>query len=339
MLARVLMYLGPAAILTYVFAEPGELGQPARLFQRFLVYLVVGLCIAVPAELMAYFGRPRLAPAQAPFWRRLLFWTGVVVISTFLGGELAVRLIHLWLGAPLESLRGSILRVGLAVCAVVVAVTVGYERLREQARATELAAEKARQAALRAELAALQARTNPHFLFNSLNSVAALIDEDPALAEKAVLELSRVFRYALDGSRRPHVALDEELAAVRSYLSVEALRFGDRLRVSYEIAPDTAAHPVAPLLLQPLVENAVLHGVAGRRDGGTIAISARRAGDELVLAVSSPLPDAPTPGGSGTALADLRARLALTHGDRARLDAGPAGGDFQATLHLPWEAA
>jgi two-component system, LytTR family, sensor histidine kinase AlgZ len=330
--SRLLGYLLPAAALTVVFAGPGELGDPAITARRFLGYLLVGLCIALPAEGLGRLGHRWLVPERAPRGRKLALWVGVIVISTVVGGEIAVRLLHAMNGAPLAEMRAGVLRVGLVVCALVVTGSIVVDRLRRSERRAELA----QKSALRAELAALQARTQPHFLFNGLNSVAALIEEEPVRAEAALLALARVYRYALDGSRRPSVPLAEELGAVRSYLEVETLRFADRLRIVSEIAPDSEAHPIAPLMLQPLVENAVLHGIANRVAGGTLRLLAAREGDDLVVRVESPLPErAPRPG-TGTALADLSTRAALLGGS---LTTGPVGDEFHAILRLPWRDA
>src|SRR5262249_36959981 len=153
--------------------------------------------------------------------------------------------------------------------------------------------------------------TNPHFLFNSLNTVAALIGEDPARAEQAVLRLASLFRYALDGSERLKVPLSAGIEAVTSYLEFEQLRFGERLRTAIEIAPGVGHIQVPALVLQPLVENAVTHGVASRRSGATVSIRASVDGVELHLVVEDDGPGESQHQGSRTAQSDLSARLRL----------------------------
>jgi LytS/YehU family sensor histidine kinase len=178
----------------------------------------------------------------------------------------------------------------------------------------------------------------PHFLFNSLNAVASLIGEDPERAEAALEKLSDILRYALDASRQPFVPLEQELEAVAGYLELETLRFPDRLTAALHVEPGIGAVPVPPLFLQPLVENAVRHGIAPRREGGRLEVEIQRCEDELRVRVED---DGPGIGGSphrgaGVALADLRKRLALLYGDRASLgvDRGALGG-CRVTLRLP----
>lgn len=213
-----------------------------------------------------------------------------------------------------------------------------YERLRVQAREVEAREQLARNAALSAQLAALSARTNPHFFFNSLNAVASLIQEDPDRAEQMVERLSDLFRYTLDGSRRRYVPLREEIEMVRDYLDIEGIRLGDRLEWNVEIEDAAGDAEVPPLVLQPIVENAVRHGVSGRREGGRVDVAVRRDGDDLVVSV---VDDGPGPGGSkhsgtGTSMRDLRKRLAIVYGDRARIDARAAdGGGYRVELRIP----
>src|SRR5262249_51853978 len=141
------------------------------------------------------------------------------------------------------------------------AALVTYERLRLRVRNVEQREQRARQAALEAQLASLQARTNPHFLFNALNTVAGLIHEDPARAEDAVVRLAHLFRYTHDASSRQRVSLREEIEAVRAYLDMESMRFEKRLEYCVDVADELSGILLPPLAVQPLVENAVRHGV------------------------------------------------------------------------------
>jgi signal transduction histidine kinase len=150
---------------------------------------------------------------------------------------------------------------------------------REHLRARELAA-------ARAELHALRARLDPHFLFNTLHSLAVLVREDRDLAEDALERFGELMRYVLRTSRAgDDVPLADEIAFVRNYLALEKLRLGERLRVVEDLEDDALDCPVPPLLVQPLVENAVRHGIAPLRRGGTIELSARVEGRRLVLSV------------------------------------------------------
>ncbi len=236
---------------------------------------------------------------------------------------------------PLWSLYTSLLIATLWVVAM-----VSYQQLRQRARRVERRAQHAQQAALRARLASLLARTNPHFLFNSLNTVAGLIGEDPERAEEAVVRLADLFRYTLDASRRARVSLRQEIEAVRRYLEMEELRYADRL--SYEIEMDEAAGRlhVPPLCVQPLVENAIVHGI-DKQGKGELSVRAQLSGDQLSVTVSDngPGPGGSTHVGSQTSLADLRQRLRLVYGERAKLRmAEREGGGCSVVLQLPADA-
>jgi LytS/YehU family sensor histidine kinase len=257
------------------------------------------------------------------------------------GGEVASRIIALAWNVSSSHVRLTVMRLGLFASGSIVAVLVVYGRLRAQARRLQAREELARLAAVQAELRALQARTNPHFLFNSLNSVAGLIAEDPERAELMLEKISAVFRYALDASTREAVTLAEELAAVSTYLDVEAIRFGDRLTAAMDVDPDPAVQEllVPPLVLQPLVENAILHGIAPRREkGGRVHVQVARRGQSIVITVEDDGSGlaATDPAGSGSALRDLQQRLYLLHGSAAALRHGPrTPRGYRAELVLP----
>ena len=200
--------------------------------------------------------------------------------------------------------------------------------------------ERVRAELVRAELRALQAQVNPHFLFNTLNSIAALIAVNPAAAEDLTTRLADVFRYALTATRRETAPLEDELEFVRTWLSIEHVRFGDRLRVEEAIGPDLGSVRVPALLLQPLVENAVRYAVGHGPEGGTVRIVAERRDASLRLTVADDGPGFdPTapPRGTGTGLEGVRERLRLAgDGHRMDLDTAPGHGT-RVTLTLPLE--
>ena len=213
------------------------------------------------------------------------------------------------------------------------------QELRARADKIERAERAQRQLALEAQLQALQARTNPHFFFNSINTVACLISEDPVLAERTLERIADIVRYALESSPTREVALARELAIVRDYLEVQAARFGARLRWSVELAPDAAGALVPPLIVQPLVENAVLHGVASRTQGGEVEVRAYRVDDVVRIEVrdDGPGPEGSSHAGTRTSVADLTTRLALLYGSEGRMTSGrgPNGG-YHACIELPF---
>jgi len=268
---------------------------------------------------------------------RLAIHVAVVGLAVVVGVESAVAVIAVVSPRLAEVFpRAGVLWVAVPVTVVMVAI--GSERARMHARTAEAErdAEVGKRQALRAELSALQSRTNPHFLFNALNTIAALIGEDPRTAERAVERLAALLRFTLDSGQRPAVRLADELAATLGYVELERLRFGDRLRMQVDVDEALLELPVPPMSLQPLVENAVLHAVAARRGPTTIELWARRSGPAVELGVRDDGPGDGQHHGTGTAQAELRARLRLLHGASAGLIAGPrVEGGYQVILRLP----
>jgi len=309
--------------------------QPAQVVSVFARICVFQVCITLAAAL-AY----ACVPIRARMWGQrsrtvlVAVHTGVVALAVVVGGETAIRLFAL-LGIRDLPDRTLIYGLGFVFGFLAEALIVLFDGL--ELRAQQLR-ERALRQAERARLDALQARTNPHFLFNSLNAIAELIGVDARRAERAVESLSEVMRYALESTRTTRVPLAAELAAIESYLSLEQLRYGSRLRMRIEVPEALATLLVPPLCLQPLVENAVLHGIAQREGGGWVAVSGERSADQLLLRVED---DGPGPGssshaGTGTALRDLRARIELLFAQRARLSlSGRPGGGCRAELRLP----
>jgi two-component system, LytTR family, sensor histidine kinase AlgZ len=199
-----------------------------------------------------------------------------------------------------------------------------------------LAQWQARLAAVtRAQVEALQARIRPHFLFNSMNTVAALIRVDPASAERTVEDLSELFRAALGQHDTDDGTLGEELALIDRYLAIEQLRLGARLRVQRELDDLPADFPLPRLLLQPLVENAVRHGIQPLREGGEVILRGHRGGGGIRIEISNPLPDTPAEPGNGHGLDSVRQRIVYRYGPLAKAQAGPQGNRFVVLLHLP----
>ena len=189
-------------------------------------------------------------------------------------------------------------------------------------------------ATARAQFDALQARIRPHFLFNSMNTIAALVRTRPAEAESAVEDLSDLFRAALRDDSRPST-LAEDLELAQRYLAIEKLRLGDRLSVEAHLdaAPDIET---PPLLLQPLVENAVVHGIEALPQGGTIRLSLIRGSETTDIEVRNPKPREPRRSrGSGTALDNVRRRLGYHFGDRAHMEVEEGADYYAVRIRLP----
>lgn len=190
-----------------------------------------------------------------------------------------------------------------------------------------------------AQVEALQARIRPHFLFNSMNTVAALIRVNPAAAERTVEDLCELFRAALGQHDIGDGTLGEELALVERYLAIEQLRLGPRLRILRDLDELPADYPLPRLLLQPLVENAVRHGIQPLRGGGEVILRGQRDGDGVRIEIINPLPDTPATPGNGHGLENVRKRVAYRYGPLARVDAGVEGDHFVVLLQLPGATA
>lgn len=186
-----------------------------------------------------------------------------------------------------------------------------------------------------ARLMALTARIRPHFLFNSLNGVLGVIRSDPRRAERALEELAELFRVLMRDSREL-VALGDELALCRRYLDIEALRLGERLRVRWDIEAGLDGVRVPPLMIQPLLENAVYHGVEPLAEPGEVCLRVARSGKELVIEVDNPVaPEAARHAGNRIALDNIRERLRLFFDLEARLDSTREGARHRVIIRLP----
>ena len=192
-------------------------------------------------------------------------------------------------------------------------------------------------ASARAEADALQARIKPHFLFNSMNTIAGLVRRDPIVAERAVLDLSDLFRAAL-GAGEADSSLREEIELAERYLAIETLRLGTRLQVRWSrIEPLPWTLPLPRLVLQPLLENAVLHGVARLPQGGCVEIALEVAGDLLQVRIANPAPPPPAEaaGGARHAQRSIGHRLAYAFGPRARMTSQWQDGYYRCELTVP----
>jgi two-component system sensor histidine kinase AlgZ len=299
------------------------------------VYLYTGLGIAL-THLLWDSLLPRLAflvPAGPPrLGAGLAFEAAAMAAYT-----IAMRPLLLVLNPGMIKNLPRLITQGFVVMAVYVTTGLAYLYWRGRVEREHTRAERAGVAALEARLEALQARTNPHFLFNSLNTVMELVASDPERAEETLARLAAIYRYALEGAERRLVLLQDELDAVRDYLEVERARFGERLRYRLDVGPGAASIKVPPMLVQPLVENAVLHGIGRRVEGGEVRLEARAEGGglELVVRDDGPGPLGTAHRGAGTSLRNIAERLRLLFGESASLTTRrlPDGG-FEARLRL-----
>jgi LytS/YehU family sensor histidine kinase len=189
-----------------------------------------------------------------------------------------------------------------------------------------------------AQLSALRAQLDPHFLYNSLNSISALTSTDPAGARRMCLMLGDFLRETMSLSAQPWIPLAEELALANKFLDIEQVRFGARLRVERHDDEAAAGCRVPPLLLQPLVENAVTHGIARLLEGGVIRVDVVRRDGYVSIAIENPRETDVRPSQTGVGLRNVRQRIAVLFGDAGRLEARADGDRFRVELNLPCRA-
>jgi len=228
---------------------------------------------------------------------------------------------------------------GLGILLYLASVALSYLMLaQERALEAERKGAELQLLAQESELKALRAQLNPHFLFNSLNSLSALTAVDPARAREMCVLLSDFLRRSLGLGERRLVPLRDELDLARAYLAIERIRFGARLQLEWHIDPATEPALLPTLLLQPLVENAIKHGIAALPEGGTLALEAELVEGHVIFRVINPMDaDAPAPEGLGLGLRQVRQRLLGRFGNRARFEASVQDGLHRVTLVFPLE--
>jgi sensor histidine kinase YesM len=219
----------------------------------------------------------------------------------------------------------------------VIAVAFNYVLLAiEKSRAIEQREITVKLLAREAELKALKAQLDPHFLFNSLNSISALCGSNPSSARTLTTLLAEYLRKSLRVGSADAITLSEELELASSYLAIERIRFGPRLEFEQNIDENVRSYRVPPLLLQPLVENAVTHGVGHLLDGGVVRIAAARDGEHVHITVENRCdPDRPSSRGEGIGLANTRRRIRAFYGESAWIDVAEKEENFRVDLTLP----
>lgn len=344
--------------------------------RRLAVYMTASVPVALAGTALLTQGRNALPPAPAaliafplsvaatllllPVWylcralpvyetslsRLLLTHAGGALLTglagTSLGGALARLASSARPGAGIEGSYQAQSAGVMAAGALVYLLAVSFHYVLLGVDATRRAEQHSMELSIlarEAELRALRAQVHPHFLFNSLNSISALVSTDPLHAREMCVLLAEFFRKTLALGEKSGVTLEEELAVARTYLAIERLRLGARLAVEEGVDDAARACRLPPLLLQPLVENAIRHGIATRPDGGVLRIEAHTDGQRMRITVENPFdPEAPPRPGVGLGLANVRRRLLAGYGDRARVDAQRGEDLFRVTISMPAEA-
>jgi two-component system, LytTR family, sensor histidine kinase AlgZ len=327
-------------ILTYLMAKPASLGWWSA------TLLLVPLCLIYAFVCLSAWYSCKAAPIQTTPPKRLflthtvaallvsLLWVQVAKLIAYLLSQM-----HSFQGldqkfapqAPLLFAAGFLLY-SLAVASHYVILEI------EQSRAAQARVLHASVLARDAELKALKAQINPHFLFNSLNSISALTSIDAGRAREMCILLADFLRLTLGLGEKALVPLREELDLLQRFLAIEKVRFGERLHVEAHIEAQAQTCLLPPLLLQPLVENAIIHGIATLPAGGTVRLSAERTGGQLHLAIENSVdPDAPPPRKSGRGLANVRQRLEARYSQEASMKTTAEEELFRVSISLPAE--
>ncbi len=268
-----------------------------------------------------------LCPLRPWFKRRHPMVAGMVSYLLVLVITVSFSALGAAVQAAGSELNWDLLFTNLMLAAVFAGIVLRYFYLQQQLSNQQ-------QAELTARIQALQARIRPHFLFNSMNSIASLIDFDPAAAEKMVVDLSELFRASL--SDPGLIPLERELELCRRFVAIEQMRIGERLQVSWEIDPMPEAM-VPSLLLQPLIENAIYHGIQPLLEGGVVAISVRAAGPNCAVEVRNPVADQrqERSKGNGLALDNIRHRLEAHYGNKGRLEVAASPAQYVVRVVFP----
>ena len=341
-LRRLLLYLaawGPiSAILVYLFASVGgmswgraaAMALPLCAVYAFMCLSAWYTCRAVPlANSGSWLGHLAAAAVASLLW---------IATARFLGFGLAI--FSSFAGLDQQIARAYPILFGSGVLLYLLAVALYYVLLADQAASdAEKREVEARVLARESELKALKTQVNPHFIFNCLNSISALTSSDPAKAREMCVLLGEFLRKTLGLGEKALIPLREELGLLHAYLSVEQIRFSSRLKLEESTDPESLDSLLPPLLLQPLVENAVRHGVAQLTEGGWIRIEIRQPEPEnLAIAIENNFdPEAPRRKGSGIGLRNVRERLDASYGSRARFDVRTNHNRFLVSLNLPAE--
>ena len=314
---RALVFVHGVMAIGMVFGATG--------FASWTTLTAAGASVALPAVLLWLLVVCGLKAqlARAPLAAQ---WATVVALGA-VSAFGASRLIALLLpDVPGSSGFGALRGPGPALAGAAMAAAI-FLWLRLMAKATLPAETTAR-------LAELQSRIRPHFLFNTLNTALALVRLDPGKAEGVLEDLAELFRVAIAESTEA-VSLGEEVDLARRYLDIEQIRFGSRLHVAWELDPQAASARVPPLILQPLVENAVRHGVEPSAEGGVIRVKTRVKLGRAVVSIANSVPHEPSRPGHGMALKNVRERLRLMHDVAAQFETRQEQDVFRVQIVVP----
>jgi len=324
-LPRLVAVLGIAELVVVVIAL-APLGGSRWSLDGFLSISAFAIWVALTSAVLLCSLRDTIHKLAPPLGMAL-----AVLLPPLVAGFCAWSLQVLGLGNPEAVSAGAgldFVASSMALAALIGGVSLRYFYVRDQWQAQV-------QARAKATVDALQARIRPHFLFNSMNSIASLVRTDPVTAERAIEDLADLFRAAL-GAGEGEATLEEEIALGKRYLAIEQLRLRDRLRVNWNLPDPLPQIRLPRLVLQPLLENAVVHGVARLAQGGDIDITMQVADGQLQVHITNPsLPASQRDASNGHALESIAQRLAYRFGSEARMTSRQIDGYYYCELLLP----
>ena len=323
---RLLLVVELIAIV-FALVSFGEGGLFVHIALISVVMLWIGLTTAATLCLISRFH------LLGDHWRTTLIAIAVTLLMTLLASLLSLGLGSIvQFGPTAQDVLFTLLR-NMSIAVILMGLALRYFYLHYES-------ETRREVQSQARLQALQARIRPHFLFNSMNTIASLTHDQPDLAEQAIENLSDLFRASL--AAEASITLQQELELTRSYIDLEALRLGERLEVNWHLPEEEPVLNLPALTLQPLVENAIYHGVEPLANGGVIDIDISEREDNIVISISNPLAPKPASGrrsGNQMAVENIRERLALAFGGTASMQLLESETGYTVTLTIPVEEA
>ena len=306
-IARILLAVNAAVFAGMLFGAAGLVQALERFVQAaaFVEPLLLGIIVALFL--------------LSGLLRRLPYWAGCAAVVALVAALVAAYLAAIGMTESLARMP--------ILAALIAAALLAYFRLLSKAHSPALA---------EARLQALQARIRPHFLFNSLNAVLALIRRDPQRAERSLEDLADLFR-TLMSDARTFVRLADEIALLERYAELEQLRLGERLRITWEIDGAPADALLPPLVLQPLLENAIYHGIEPGTDAGEVLVHIERRGSRVLARIENPFLAAEAGrAGNRMALENIRERLQLFFDAEARIATQASGGRYRVEIEIPY---
>jgi Histidine kinase len=338
--SRLVLYLAVWVAFGLLLSVVLVFGGRAPLLWSFEFALPIALALGLQSLSFWYLVQA-LPPGQTSPMRMALTWLGAGIASLLIWLSIAYAWALFLLEPGEDYPEGALAMLPLLIFAGAIGILLAvlghylfgaFQRsLIAEKRALEMQV-----LARDAELKSLRAQLDPHFLFNSLNSVAALIGNDTDAARQMCFLMAQFFRKSLTLARERSIPLGEEIKLIETFLAIERVRFGDRLRTKFDVAEDVRDIAVPPLMLQPLVENAVHHGVAHLLEGGDVCVSARRREGLVEIVVENPCdPDRPPSRSTGVGLSNVRSRIETLAGNRASVDVDARETSFRVSILLP----